>query len=241
VGGGGVIEIVLRDLRWRFALVVVAWLLFFMSELSVQREAVVATGELGAAGLAAPAAYLAGISMIILLAGFVSTDRREGYTRILFSHPTRPLALYGLRLGVAYALSLTAAVALFFALQAYLWGEVRGGAMALVLPALTALIYGGLMAFFSTALRSGDAVVALLFYLPTLRPPALLEIATGFLGRTIAQIVLLVLPPQTTALTTLYQTLLGGEMAWVAAAFAAGYALFWLMLAVLVLRLRDWP
>jgi hypothetical protein len=241
VGGGGVIEIVLRDLRWRFALVVVAWLLFFMSELSVQREAVVATGELGAAGLAAPAAYLAGISMIILLAGFVSTDRREGYTRILFSHPTRPLALYGLRLGVAYALSLTAAVALFFALQAYLWGEVRGGAMALVLPALTALIYGGLMAFFSTALRSGDAVVALLFYLPTLLPPALLEIATGFLGRTIAQVVLLVLPPQTTALTTLYQTLLGGEMAWVAAAFAAGYALFWLMLAVLVLRLRDWP
>lgn len=235
------IEIVLRDLRWRFALVVVAWLLFFMSELSVQREAVVATGELGAAGLAAPAAYLAGISMIILLAGFVSTDRREGYTRILFSHPTRPLALYGLRLGVAYALSLAAAVALFFALQAYLWGEVRGGAMALVLPALTALIYGGLMAFFSTALRSGDAVVALLFYLPTLLPPALLEIATGFLGRTIAQIVLLVLPPQTTALTTLYQTLLGGEMAWVAVAFAAGYALFWLMLAVLVLRLRDWP
>jgi hypothetical protein len=241
VGGGGVIEIVLRDMRWRLALVVLVWLLLFMSEVNVHREAVVSGGELGAAGLAAPAGYLAGLSMIILLAGFISSDRREGYYRILFSHPTRPLALYGLRVAVAYVLSLSAAVVLVLALQGYLWGEIRGGAVALVLPALTALMYGGLMAFFSSALRSGDAIAALVFFLPTLLPAALLEVATGFMGRTVGQIVLLVLPPQSTALTTLYQGILRGEIAWMAVAFVAGYSLIWVMLAVLLLRLREWP
>lgn len=235
------IEIVLRDMRWRLILVLLAWLLFFVSEVNIQREAVVAAGELGPAGLAAPAAYLAGISMIILLAGFISADRREGYYRLIFAHPTRPLALYGLRLAVAYALSLGAALTLFLALQAYLWGGVRGGAIALLLPALTALMYGGLMAFLSSALRSGDAVAALVFFLPTLLPPALLEIATGYLGRVAGQIVLLVLPPQTTALTTLYQGILLGEVAWAGALFVAGYALVWFMLALLLLRLREWP
>jgi hypothetical protein len=236
-----VIEILLRDLRWRLVLVGIAWCLFFISELSVQHEAVVGVGELGPAGLAAPAAYLAGISMIILLAGFVSSDRREGYTRILFSHPVRPLALYGLRLAVAYALSLAAAVTLFLVLQLFLWGGVRGGGEALLLPALTALMYGGIMAFLSSALPSGDAPVALLFYLPTLLPPALLETVAGYLGRVAGQLLLFILPPQTTALTNLYQGFLEGSIAWVAAAFVAGYALVWLMLAVLVLRFREWP
>jgi hypothetical protein len=57
----------------------------------------------------------------------------------------------------------------------------------------------------------------------------------------VGQIVLLVLPPQSTALTTLYQGILRGEIAWVAVAFVAGYSLIWAMLALLLLRLREWP
>jgi hypothetical protein len=241
MGGGGVIPVILRDWRWRLLLVALVGFLLFLSELSVQREAVVSGGELGPVGLGAPAAYLAGVSMIVLLAGFVSADRREGYARLLFAHPVHPLALYGLRLAVAYVLSLGAATALFLLLQLYLWGEVRGGASALLLPALTALVYGGLMTFLSAALRSGDAMVALLFFLPTLLPPSLLEILAGVVGRTAGQVLLLVLPPQTTALTDVYQGLITGGVAWGAVAFVAGYAAFWLIAGGLLIRLREMP
>ncbi|HET8655237.1 MAG TPA: hypothetical protein VFL93_06960 [Longimicrobiaceae bacterium] len=236
------IEVILRDLRWRVLLVALAGLVFFLWELSVQHEAVVGTAEMGPEGISAPAAYLAGLAMIILLAGFVSTDRREGYARLFFAHPTSPLALYGLRWIVSYVIAVGAAVVLFLALQLYLWGEFRGGGPALLLPALVALVYGGLMAFLSGLLRGGDAVVALLLYLPTLLPPGVIEFAAGIAGTTAKQVILLLLPPQSTALTTVYQGLVeGGNIAWGAVAFVLGYAVVWLALGVLLVRLREIP
>jgi hypothetical protein len=118
---------------------------------------------------------------------------------------------------------------------------VRGGGAALLLPALTALIYGGLMTVLSAALRSGDAMVALLFFLPTLLPPSLLEILAGVIGRTAGQVLLLVLPPQTTALTDVYQGLLTGSVAPGAVAFVVGYAAVWLIAGGLLVQLREMP
>lgn len=195
------------------------------------------TGELGPLGLSATLAYLAGLAMIVLLAGFVSTDRREGYTRLYFAHPTSPLALYGLRWALAFAIAMTAAVLFLVFGQVAAWGEFRGGWSGLVLPLLAALVYGGLMAFFSAALPRGDAWVVFFLFLPTFFPQiiTLLEMSLGPAAR---QALLFVLPPQT-ALQEVWRGVLEGGVSWGAAVFAAGYGAFWLALGVLVLRLRE--
>ncbi|MDQ3521781.1 MAG: hypothetical protein M3434_05540, partial [Gemmatimonadota bacterium] len=56
----------------------------------------------------------------------------------------------------------------------------------------------------------------------------------------IRQVITFLLPPQT-ALQDVYQGLISGQPEWGAAAFSAGYGLFWLVAAALLLRLREWP
>jgi hypothetical protein len=235
-----VIEVMLRDLRGRLALVLLLCVILYFLEPGFHDHGPVdpeLASEMGPLGVSATLAYLAGLAMIVLLAGFVSTDRREGYGAILFSHPTSPLAYYGLRWGLAVALALVAALVFLLLGQMVAWGEVRGGGAGMLLPLLTALIYGGLMAFFSTVLRRGDAWVVFLLFLPTFFPQ-LLALLEGALPAGVHALLLFLLPPQG-ALQEVYRGLLLGDVVWPAAVFAAGYGIVWLALAVAVLRMRG--
>ncbi|MBV9774150.1 MAG: hypothetical protein JO040_09390, partial [Gemmatimonadetes bacterium] len=120
------IPVILREWGPRLLLLLlVAWVLYLM-EPAFHPEEVVdpeVAAELGALGLSATLSYLAGLTMIVLLAGFVSTDRRRGYAHLFLSHPVHPLLLYGLRVALAAVVAMCAAV-LFLVLGQWAgWGE----------------------------------------------------------------------------------------------------------------------
>jgi hypothetical protein len=236
-----VIAVILGDLRWRIVMLVpLAIVLFALEPGFHQHEEFDPTAiALGPLGVSATLAYLAGLSMIILLGGFISADRREGYTRLLFAHPTSPVAYYGLRWGIAYALSFGAALLFLVFGQLIAWGEVRGGWSGLVLPAISALVYGGLVSFFSVLLRRGDTWLAFLFFLPTF-VPEILSLGLGTAHPLVRQSILLLLPPQS-ALQEVWNGLLFENFAWDAAAFAAGYGALFLLTAGALLSLLEWP
>lgn len=236
------IPILLRDLRWRFVLLLLlGWVMFLLEPGFHQHGEPV--GEealaLGTRGISATLSYLAALSMVVLLAGFISGDRREGHTRIFFSHPTRPLAFYGLRWALALALSVAAAAVFLVLGQIAAWGEFRGGWSGLFLALVSAIIYGGLMAFLSAALPRGDAVAAVLLFLPTFVPQLLALALAGF-PPALRQTILILLPPQG-VLQVIWEGLLQGVYVWGAAAFAIGYGAIWLLAAIAILHARDWP
>lgn len=234
------IPILLRDLRWRLAFLSLAALLLGWQEWETQAHAPAeAAVELGALGLSAPASYLAGFAVIVLLAGFVSTDRREGYTRLFFSHPTRPALFYGVRWALAVSLAIAFAIVFLFLFQMIAWGELRGGGVGLALVVANVLIYGGLMAFLSAALPRGDAWVAFFLFFSTLIPGPL-NFLLSILGPGIRGLLLFLLPPHSTTLQRLYETILEGHVAWDALLFSVGYGVVWLVAAALVLSLREW-
>lgn len=234
------IPILLRDLRGRLALVGLLLLGLLWWELEARSHATLDPLEAGPESAAAPMAYLASLTVILLLAGFVSTDRREGYTRLFFAHPTSPLAFYALRWALALALAMGAALLFHLLLQLLFWGGLRGGWSALLLPLLTAWIFGGLMAFLSAALPRGDSWAAIALFVPTLFPQ-LLSLLLASVGPAVRQTVLFLLPPQTTALQQVYEGVLTADLPWGAVGWALGYGTVWLLLGVLVLRLREWP
>jgi len=238
-----VIPVTLRDWAPRFLLLLaVAWVLYLLEPGFHAHEAAAAGAlpaeELGPLGISATLSYLAGIVMIVLLAGFVSTDRRHGYAQLYLSHPVRPLALYGLRWAIAGAAALLASLLFLVLGQVVAWGGFHGGWAGLLLPALSVLVYGGLMAFLSTALPRGDAWVALALLLPTFFPDALVLLERG-LNPAGYRILLFLLPPQW-AYQEVYAGLLAGTPAWGAVAYVAGYGVFWLLLGAGLLRLRQW-
>ncbi len=238
------IPILLRDLAPRLLLVVLAGLMFYALEPAFHQHeieaAAVGGAALGPLGISATLANLAGLSMLILLAGFVSTDRRRGYYRIFFSHPTHPLAFYGLRWGLALGLALLAAALFLVIGQLVAWGEFRGGVSGLLLAVLSAVAYGGLIAFLSVVLPRGDAWVAVILYFLTFFWLQMLALGAEPFSAPVRQAITFLLPPQT-ALQDVYEGLLVGRADWGAVAFVVGYGVFWLGLAALLLRLREWP
>jgi hypothetical protein len=242
------IPLILHQLRWRLLVVLAICGVFYLIEPSFHvhvDDAADAANAIPPGEIAFTLANLAGASMLVLLAGFVAADRRRGYYRIHFSHPTRPLAFYALRWGVAYALTLAVAAAFFVVSQLAAWGEMRAGADALVQPALFALIYGGLVAFASVAFPRGDSLIVLAVYWATALWQGFLSFfaETGVdppLSPLARQAVSFVLPPHL-ALRDFYETARAGQAAWDAAAFAGGYGLFWLAAAALLLWSREWP
>ncbi|HEY0018895.1 MAG TPA: hypothetical protein VGC13_21520 [Longimicrobium sp.] len=196
--------------------------------------------DLGALGISATLSNLAGLSMLILLGGFVSNDRRQGYYRLFFSHPTRPLAFYALRWAMGLAMAMLAAAAFLVIGQLVAWGRFEGGWIGLYLALLAAVANGGMIAFLSVTLSRGDTWVALVLFL--FNYFWLLAISAGAqpLPGPLGDILSIVLPPQL-AFNDVYDGLVRGEIVWGASAFAAGYGVFWLLLAGLVLKLRDWP
>lgn len=237
------IRTLLRELAPKLWIVALAGALFFANDPAFHAHEAVEpelAAELGPLGLAAPASYLAGFAMIVLLADFVAADRRRGYAQILFAHRTSPLGYYARRWALAYVIAMVFAAVFLFLSQGIGWGEVRGGWSGLLLPAVNALVFGGLMAFLSAVLRRGDAWVGVALFLPTL-VPQILQLLQMLLPGGVMTFLFFVLPPQTTAMQALYLGLVeSGRVVWSAAAFAAGYGVVWLAVAALVLRLREW-
>jgi hypothetical protein len=239
-----VIPVLLRGMLPRMLVVALLGVAFYYLEPGLHRHDGDAQEELfldlGALGLGATLANYAGLAMLVLLGGFVSTDRRQGYYRLFFSHPTRPVAFYGLRWLLALGVAMLAA-ALFLVLgQAAAWGGFEGGWRGLWLALLSAVAYGGMIAFLSVVLPRGDAWVALVLFVFNYFWLQAVALGAQPLPPLLNELVPLLLPPQL-ALSDVYDGLLRGEVAWGASAFAAGYGVFWLALAGLLLRLRDWP
>lgn len=196
--------------------------------------------DLGALGISATLANYAGLSMLVLLGGFVSTDRRRGYYRLYFAHPTRPAALYGLRWLLGLAAAMLAATSFLVLGQMMGWGAFEGGWSGLYLAFLAAVAYGGMIAFLSVLLPRGDAWVALVLFVANYFWLQAVALGAQPLPPVLNELVPLLLPPQL-ALSDVYDGILRGEVAWGASAFAAGYGVFWLAMAWLLLRLKDWP
>jgi hypothetical protein len=233
----------LRSSAPRLLLVLLAGLMFYLMEPGFHIHEAPAAGlemDLGPVGISATLANLSGISMLILLAGFIAVDRRRGYYRLILSHPVSPLAFYGVRWMLALVLSVGAAAVFLVVGQEAAWGEFRGGASGIFLALLSAITYGGLMAFLSAALSRGDAWVGVLLFLFTYFWLKELSLGAEPFIPAIRSAISLVLPPQT-ALQDVYDDLLRGTIAWGAAAFATGYGVFWLGMAGLLVRLREWP
>lgn len=193
-----------------------------------------------AVGLAASLANLAGLAVLVLLAGFISADRRRGYHRMYFAHPTRPLSFYGVKWALGVLLAVAAAAAFLVLGQVFAWGEFRGGFSGLFLAVLSAVAYGGLMAFLSAALPRGDAWVAVGVFFVAYFWGQILSLGAEPLPPAIRDAVSLILPPQS-AMAAVYEGLIRGAIPWSAAGFVAGYGLFWLVLAGLLVKYREWP
>lgn len=238
------IPILLRGLLPRLALVALLCVAFFFLEPGFHTHDGGVSEEfsldLGYMGIAASLANLAGLSMLVLLGGFISNDRRQGYYRLYFSQPTRPIAFYGLRWGLGLLLAMAAATAFLVLGQLAAWGRFEGGWSGLYLALLAAVAYGGMIAFLSVALARGDAWVALVLFLFNYFWLQAVAMGVQPLPPLVNDAVSLLLPPQL-ALSDVYDGLLRGEIVWGASAFAAGYGVFWLLMAGLLLRLRDWP
>lgn len=239
------IPILLRGLLPRLALVALLCVAFFFIEPGFHTHAEEGASEefsldLGYMGIAASLANLAGLSMLVLLGGFISNDRRQGYYRLYFSHPTRPIAFYGVRWLLGLLLAMAAAAAFLVIGQLAAWGRFEGGWSGLYLALLAAIAYGGMIAFLSVALTRGDAWVALVLFLFNYFWLYAVSLGVQPLPRVLNDAISILLPPQL-ALSDIYDGLLRGEIVWGASAFAAGYGVFWLLMAGLLLRLRDWP
>ncbi|HEU0302687.1 MAG TPA: hypothetical protein VFR37_24715 [Longimicrobium sp.] len=238
------IPILLRGLLPRMGLVALLGVAFFFLEPGFHTHDQPAPEEfsldLGAMGISATLANLAALSMLVLLGGFVSNDRRQGYYRMYFSHPTRPLAFYGLRWGMGLLMAMLAAAVFLVVGQWAAWGRVEGGWSGLYLALLAAIAYGGMIAFLSVVLLRGDAWVALVLFLFNYFWLQAVAMGAQPLPPVLNDAVSLLLPPQL-ALSDVYDGLIRGEVVWGASAFAAGYGVFWLLVAGLLLRLRDWP
>ena len=239
------IPILLRGMLPRMLLVALLCVAFFFLEPAFHTHAEEGVSEefqldLGYMGLAATLANVAGLSMLVLLGGFVSNDRRQGYYRLYFSHPTRPLAFYALRWGLGLLVAMAAAAVFLVLGQLVAWGRVEGGWSGLYLALLSAVTYGGMVAFLSVTLARGDAWVALVLFVFNYFWLQAVAVGAQPLPGLLNDAVSILLPPQL-ALSDVYDGLLRGEFVWGASAFAAGYGVFWLLVAGLLLRLRDWP
>lgn len=240
------IPILLRGMLPRLVLVALLGVAFFFLEPAFHQHAGEAAAaedfqlNLGVMGLSGTLANYAGLSMLVLLGGFVSNDRRQGYYRLYFSHPTRPLAFYGLRWGMGLLAALLAAAVFLVMGQLAAWGRFEGGWSGLYLALLAALAYGGMIAFLSVVLPRGDAWVALVLFLFNYFWWQAVGMGMQPLPGPLNEALTLLLPPQL-ALFDVYDGLLRYEIAWGASAFAAGYGVFWLLIASLLLKLRDWP
>ncbi|HET6229459.1 MAG TPA: hypothetical protein VFE05_05215 [Longimicrobiaceae bacterium] len=240
------IRIALRSVLWRLPLLIPVVLWFYLKEPGFAFRGPIPAefaDDLKPSGLAFTLSNLAGLSLVILLGGFISHDRWRGYYKLYFAHPVRPVTFYAVRwlVGVAAAMGVAALFLVFGQLAA--WGEMRVGPAFLLQPLLFTLVYGGILAFLS-ALIAWPWVDALLvvaiFYATEVWRFLIQDMGLELLTPGLRALVFLVLPPHY-ALNDIYTGLTMGVVDWAATLFTAGYALFWLALAALLVRFREWP
>lgn len=238
------ILVMLRQLRLRLLILAGVAVLFYLGEPGLHQHEAEATSLdelLQPTGISFSGANLAGLSVVVLLAGFIATHRRRGYYRLQFSHPTRPLAFYGLRWLLSVGLALGVAALFLVLAQLAAWGELRVGLGFLAHALAFALMYGGLTAFFSAVLPMGDgAAAAVVYFLTTFWLEITLNLPVSPVPPGLGALVSFLLPPHTAA-TDVYSAMLMGQVHWAALSFCAGYGLFWLALAAVVVRTREWP
>lgn len=239
------IPVLLRQLRWRMGALLLAAFLFYLGDPALHEHVEESPGDvadlLEPFGISFTLANLATVGMVVLLAGFIAADRRRGYYRLAFSHPTRPLAFYALRWVLSLVLAMLAAALFWLFAQLGAWGKIQVGPSFLLHGFLLAVVYGGLTAFFSALLPRGDGFVAIVvffltdFWLTLIQSSPVQPFTPG-----IRAAISFVLPPHS-AISDVYNSLLSGGLAWGAAVFALGYGLFWLIAAGLLVRYREWP
>jgi len=238
-----VILVLLRDLARQLPLVLLLALVAYLLEPGFHEHGVSWVGAAAAAhpaGISATVANLALFSVLILLGGFISSDRRHGYAAIYLSHPAHPLAFYGLRWALGVLLALAVAGAFLVVGQLVAWGELRVGGVALLFALAAALAYGGLLAFLSALLPRADGWVAALVYFATYFWWFFLNLGLEPFSRPLRQAISLILPPHH-AFESIYLGAVGERIAWDPILFCAGYGIFWLILAGALLLRREWP
>lgn len=239
------IPILLRGMLPRLALVFLAGVMFYLLEPGFHQHAGEAVPEefrldLGSLGISASLANLAAFAMLLLFGGAISADRRHGYYRMYFSHPTRPIAYYGLRWVLSLLLAMVAAAVFLVVGQLAAWGRFEGGWSGLYLALVAAIAYGGLVAFLATVSLRGDIWITIILFFFTYFWFYAASLGIEPFAPAVNQVIGLLLPPQI-ALDDVRDGLLRREIAWGASAFAAGYGVFWLLIGGLLLKLRDWP
>jgi hypothetical protein len=240
-----VIPILLRRMAPRLVMVVLAGGLFYLLEPGFHQHAGEVVSEefqldLGYLGISASLANLSAVSMVLLFGGAISGDRRQGYYRMYFSHPTRPLAFYGLRWVLSLLLAVAASAVFLVVGQVAAWGRFEGGWSGLWLALLAAIAYGGIIAFLATLSIRGDVWLMLVLFFLTYSWFYAVNLGVEPFAPLVNDAISLLLPPQI-ALDDVRDGLLRSEIAWGASAFVAGYGLFWLLIAGLMLKLREWP
>lgn len=238
------IQVLLRQLRPRLVALLFIGCLFYVAEPAFHSHDAEPTSIeeiLAPTLISLSAANYAGLAVAVLLAGFIGNDRRHGYYRLQFSHPTRPVAFYTLRWALSLAIA-TALAVLFLVLgQLVAWGEVRVGLQFTAQAFAFAVIYSGIAAFLSALLEKGDlAATIAVFFVAAFWIEAVQNWAVQPFTPGVRRVVSFILPPHTAA-SDIYNGLISGSMAWGAAAYALGYGLFWLILAGLLVKYREWP
>jgi hypothetical protein len=238
------IPVLLRQLRPRIVALLFIGCMFYLAEPAFHSHDVEPTSIeeiLAPTLISLSAANYAGLAVTILLAGFIGNDRRRGYYRLQFSHPTRPLAFYALRWALSLAIAMSLAMLFLMLGQLVAWGEVRVGLQFTAQAFTFAMIYAGIAAFFSALLEKGDlAATVAIFFVAAFWIEAVQSWTNQPFTPGLRRLISFILPPHTAA-TDVYNALLSGGVAWGAAAYALGYGLFWLILAGLLVKYREWP
>lgn len=177
------------------------------------------------------------IAVLVLMGGMISDDRDSGLARLIAVRPARPVAVYAIRFAVLALIVFVVCGVVMPAFDLLMLGEWAGPA-TLVLILAYILAYGGLIAFLSAWTR-GDAWLALMLAILAIVWSAFDRAAALPLAPELSRIIGFVLPPQP-ALFQLEAAFAELEpIPWDAFAFAAGYGLFFMVLAAVSIRRRE--
>jgi hypothetical protein len=177
------------------------------------------------------------IAVLILMGGLISGDRDSGLARLIAVRPVPPVVVYATRFALLAALAFAICAVVMPAFDVLMLGEWAGPA-TLVLILAYILAYGGLVAFLSAWTR-GDAWLALLLAILAIVWAAFDRAATLPLAPGLASLVGFLLPPQP-ALFQLEAAFADLEpIPWDAFGYAAGYGVFFLVLAAVSVARRE--
>ena len=177
------------------------------------------------------------IAVLVLMGGMISDDRDSGLARLIAVRPVSPVAVYAIRFAVLALIVFVVCGVVMPGFDLLMLGEWAGPA-TLVLILAYILAYGGLIAFLSAWTR-GDAWLALMLAILAIVWSAFDRAAALPLASGLSRIVGFLLPPQP-ALFQLESAFADLEpIPWDAFAYAAGYGVFFMVLAALSIRRRE--